>query len=42
MGYRILEVPIVFPDRQEGESKMTPDIALEALWRVWKIRFKGV
>ncbi len=41
-GYRILEVPIVFPDRQEGDSKMTPDIALEALWRVWKIRFKGV
>lgn len=40
-GYRILEVPIVFPDRQEGDSKMTPDIALEALWRVWKIRFKG-
>lgn len=40
-GYRILEIPIVFPDRTVGDSKMTPDIALEALWRVWKIRFKG-
>lgn len=39
-GYRILEVPIVFPDRIAGESKMTSDIALEALTRVWKIRFK--
>ena len=40
-GYSVLEVPIVFPDREVGESKMTPDIALEALWRVWRIRFKG-
>lgn len=39
-GYRIVEIPIVFPDRIAGESKMTPDIAAEALWRVWKIRFK--
>jgi dolichol-phosphate mannosyltransferase len=38
--YKILEIPIVFPDRIVGESKMTPDIAAEALWRVWKIRFK--
>lgn len=39
-GFRILEIPITFPDRKVGESKMTPDIALEALTRVWKIRFK--
>ena len=39
-GFRLLEVPIVFPDRVAGDSKMTPDIALEALWRVWRIRFK--
>ncbi len=37
-GFRMLEVPIVFPDRIAGDSKMTPDIALEALWRVWKIK----
>lgn len=40
LGLSILEVPIVFPDRVEGESKMTPNIALEALWRVWKIKLK--
>ena len=40
LGLSILEVPIVFPDRVEGESKMTPNIAAEALWRVWKIKLK--
>ncbi len=40
LGLSILEVPIVFPDRVEGESKMTPNIAVEALWRVWKIKLK--
>ena len=39
-GFSILEVPIVFPDREVGNSKMTPDIALEALARLWTIRFK--
>lgn len=39
-GYRILEIPIVFPDRTVGVSKMSPNIAAEALWRVWGIRFK--
>lgn len=40
-GYKILEIPIVFPDRTAGESKMSPNIAAEALWRVWGIRLKG-
>lgn len=40
-GYRILEIPITFPDRERGTSKMSPGIAAEALTRVWKIRFKG-
>ncbi|MEM1348907.1 MAG: polyprenol monophosphomannose synthase [Myxococcota bacterium] len=39
-GFSLLEVPITFPDRVAGDSKMTPDIAVEALWRVWKIRSK--
>lgn len=39
-GYRLLEIPIVFPDRIVGVSKMSPNIAAEALWRVWGIRFK--
>ena len=37
-GLRIREVPIVFMDRQVGESKMSKRIGLEALWVVWRLR----
>lgn len=37
-GFRITEIPIIFPDRQAGESKMSGRIVLEALWVVWKLR----
>jgi dolichol-phosphate mannosyltransferase len=40
-GYSIHEMPITFPDREVGESKMTPSIAAEALTRVWRIRLKS-
>jgi hypothetical protein len=30
----VLEVPIRFVDRRVGTSKMTPAIAVEAVWRV--------
>jgi dolichol-phosphate mannosyltransferase len=33
-GFRVLEVPIRFVDRRVGTSKMTPAIAVEAVWRV--------
>ncbi|MFK8139278.1 MAG: polyprenol monophosphomannose synthase [Bdellovibrionales bacterium] len=38
-GFKVKEVPIVFEDRREGQSKMDSKIFLEALYRVWKIRF---
>ena len=38
-GLRLVEVPITFVERQEGTSKMTPAIAVEALWRVFTWRF---
>ena len=38
-GARIGEVPIVFVDRTSGESKMSRRIVLEAVWKVWKLRF---
>jgi dolichol-phosphate mannosyltransferase len=41
-GARIREVPIVFRDRRVGTSKMSPRIALEALWRVVGLRLAGV
>jgi dolichol-phosphate mannosyltransferase len=40
MGMRIAEIPIVFPDRVAGESKMHTGIALEALSQVWTLRFR--
>jgi dolichol-phosphate mannosyltransferase len=37
-GFRVTEVPIVFRDRAAGTSKMSPQIALEAIWRVPHLR----
>jgi dolichol-phosphate mannosyltransferase len=38
LGYKVVETPIHFPDRQRGESKMDSRIALEAALRTWEIR----
>jgi len=37
-GFKLLEVPIVFTERETGESKMSKRIVREAIWRVWKLR----
>ena len=37
-GFTLCEVPIVFTERDSGESKMSKSIILEAVWRVWKLR----
>ncbi|HEX2976099.1 MAG TPA: polyprenol monophosphomannose synthase [Bacteroidales bacterium] len=37
MGYKIVEVPIIFTDRKMGSSKMTGGIFNEALWGVLKM-----
>ncbi len=37
-GYTLHEVPIVFPERTHGTSKMTAKIASEALRLVWQLR----
>jgi dolichol-phosphate mannosyltransferase len=39
-GFEIVEVPIVFRDRQRGTSKMSWRIAAEAMWLVPLLRFK--
>ncbi|MEO7962906.1 MAG: polyprenol monophosphomannose synthase [Gemmatimonadaceae bacterium] len=41
-GYRIVEIPIVFVDRTEGESKMSKRIVREAIWMVWRLRWWAV
>jgi dolichol-phosphate mannosyltransferase len=33
-GFRVVEVPITFTDREAGTSKMSGPIVLEAIWRV--------
>ena len=37
-GFRVVEVPIVFRDRQRGQSKMSWRIAAEAVWLVPQLR----
>lgn len=41
-GFRIAEIPIVFHDRTEGESKMSKRIIREAIWMVWRLRWWGM
>lgn len=41
-GFRIAEIPIVFHDRSEGESKMSKGIVREAIWMVWRLRWWGL
>jgi dolichol-phosphate mannosyltransferase len=39
-GFHVVEVPIVFRDRQHGQSKMSWRIAAEAMWLVPLLRFR--
>ncbi len=41
-GFRIKEIPIVFTDRVEGSSKMSKAIVREAVFMVWKLRFRSI
>jgi len=38
-GFRLVEIPIIFVDRTEGESKMSKRIVREAVWMVWRLRW---
>jgi len=38
LGFRVAEIPIYFPDRELGESKMDIRIQIEAAMRVWQVR----
>jgi dolichol-phosphate mannosyltransferase len=41
-GFRLAEVPIVFTDRVEGQSKMSKKIVREAVWMVWWLRIESL
>jgi len=41
-GFRLVELPILFTERDTGESKMSKKIVREAVWRVWWLRIQDV
>jgi len=42
MGYKIVEIPIIFTDRKLGASKMTGGIFNEALWGVLRMKLRSI
>lgn len=40
-GFNLIEVPIIFTDRQEGTSKMSGGIFNEAIWGVMSMKWKS-
>lgn len=41
LGFKLVEVPIVFVERRAGESKMNKKIVNEARWMIWKLLFRA-
>jgi dolichol-phosphate mannosyltransferase len=41
-GFQLKEIPIIFIDRAIGKSKMSKKIIREAVWMVWKLKFKSL
>jgi dolichol-phosphate mannosyltransferase len=41
-GFRVVEIPITFSERELGGSKMSRMIVVEAVWRVPALRFQAV
>jgi dolichol-phosphate mannosyltransferase len=39
-GFRVVEVPITFRDREVGSSKMDQSIVAEAIWRIPMLRYR--
>jgi dolichol-phosphate mannosyltransferase len=42
LGYKIVEVPIIFTDRKLGTSKMSGGIFNEAFWGVLRMKFRSL
>ena len=41
LGLRIGEVPIIFVERRQGQSKLSSDVLLESLLMPWRLLFRG-
>ncbi|HEY2604047.1 MAG TPA: polyprenol monophosphomannose synthase [Thermoleophilaceae bacterium] len=39
-GFKVVEIPITFRERRVGTSKMSPRIAIEAVWKVPALRLR--
>jgi dolichol-phosphate mannosyltransferase len=42
LGYKIVEIPIIFTDRKAGTSKMSGGIFNEALWGVLRMKITSM
>jgi len=42
LGYRIVELPIIFTDRRAGTSKMSGSIFGEAMWGVLRMKIVSI
>jgi len=40
--FSLKEVAIIFREREEGVSKMSKSIVLEAIWRVWTLKIQSI
>ena len=41
-GFSLGEIPILFTERDSGESKMSKRIVREAIWRVWWLKIQDL
>jgi dolichol-phosphate mannosyltransferase len=41
-GCRVVEVPIVFVERRQGQSKLSRGVVLESLLMPWRLRLRGL
>jgi dolichol-phosphate mannosyltransferase len=41
-GFSLTEIPILFTERDTGESKMSKRIVREAVWRVWWLKISDI
>lgn len=41
-GFSLVEIPILFTERDTGESKMSKSIVREAIWKVWWLKIEQI
>lgn len=41
-GFNLKEIAIIFREREEGVSKMSKSIVMEAIWRVWTLKLQSL